>query len=63
MRLRAVGTVSIKDRDGTWLRWSDGEVFDPPSHMNVKRALERGVVVEAGTRRKKEEEVNDVGND
>jgi hypothetical protein len=55
MRLRAVGTVSIKDKDGTQLRWADGEVFDPPDHMNVKKALARGIVVEAGTRRKREE--------
>lgn len=54
MKLRAIGTVSLRDGDG-WLRWKDGEVFEAPEHMNVKKALKRGIVVEAGTRRKKEE--------
>lgn len=43
VKLRAVGPVSVRDGDG-WLDWKDGEVFEPPKHMDVKRALERGIV-------------------
>lgn len=59
MKLRAVGTVSLKDGDD-WIDWKDGEVFEAPDHMNVKKALKRGIVVEAGTRKPKAEtEVTD----
>lgn len=29
-----------------WFDWPDGQVFTPPPHMNVERALERGIIVE-----------------
>jgi hypothetical protein len=57
MKLRAIGTVSLRAGD-EWLRWKDGEVFEPPDHMDVKRALARGIVVEAGTRKVKEAETD-----
>lgn len=30
-----------------WHDWSAGTVFTPPTHMNIKKALERGIMVEA----------------
>lgn len=30
-----------------WLEWAAGTVFEPPAHMNVARALERGIAEEA----------------
>ena len=29
-----------------WHEWKEGETFTPPAHMDVKRALERGIVEE-----------------
>ena len=29
-----------------WHEWKEGETFAPPAHMDVKRALERGIVEE-----------------
>lgn len=29
-----------------WYSWGDGQVFEPPEHMNVDRALQRGIVEE-----------------
>ena len=29
-----------------WFTWQDGEVFTPPAHMNMAKALARGIVVE-----------------
>ena len=31
---------------GDWHEWPAGTVFEPPKHMDVKRALERGIVEE-----------------
>ncbi len=29
-----------------WHNWRAGEVFEPPSHMDLKRCFERGIVEE-----------------
>lgn len=29
-----------------WFSWQDGETFTPPPHMNIAKALERGIIVE-----------------
>ena len=29
-----------------WFDWAEGTVFEPPKYMNMKRALERGIVEE-----------------
>lgn len=29
-----------------WFSWADGEVFTPPPHMNIEKALKRGIVEE-----------------
>lgn len=47
-RYRALTDLSLRarpDRRCTdWLEWSEGDVFTPPSHMNVERCLERGII-------------------
>lgn len=35
-----------KDAYGQWHDWKAGETFEPPKHMDVKRALDRGLVEE-----------------
>mgnify|MGYP001559827416 CR=1 FL=1 len=48
--LRALVDLDLRARpDPTcedWLHWDAGEVFTPPSHFRVDKALERGVVEE-----------------
>lgn len=29
-----------------WHDWKAGQVFTPPKHLNIKRALERGIMEE-----------------
>ena len=29
-----------------WHDWKKGDVFEPPKHMNIKRAMERGIMEE-----------------
>ena len=29
-----------------WFNWRDGQVFEPPKHMNVERSLARGIIEE-----------------
>ena len=42
MSLRAKPTVECDE----WLEWKAGEVFMPPSHFRVDKALERGLIEE-----------------
>ena len=53
MKYRALTDLSLRKRpDPTceeWHEWKAGEVFTPPPHMDVKKALARGIIVEAGT--------------
>ena len=35
-----------KDTYEQWHDWKSGETFTPPPHMDVKRAIERGIVEE-----------------
>lgn len=51
MRLRALTDMSLRqspDRKSPlfeeWHNWKKGEEFDPPEHMNVAKALSRGIV-------------------
>lgn len=48
--LRAIVKLSLRkspDRKsplwGEWFEWEEGTVFTPPPHMNVARALARGI--------------------
>jgi hypothetical protein len=27
-----------------WFEWPEGKVFEPPEHMDIKKALKRGIV-------------------
>jgi len=48
VRYRALTDLSLRRRpDRTcndWHEWPEGAVFTPPPHMNVERALERGII-------------------
>ena len=63
--LRALTRLSLRkspDKDsplwGEWHEWEEGTVFTPPAHMDVARALARGIaevpkpVVKSGTKTK-----------
>ena len=52
-KLRATTALSLRkssdkkqDSYEEWHEWKEGETFAPPAHMDVKRALERGIVEE-----------------
>ena len=52
-KLRATTALSLRkssdkkqDSYEEWHEWKAGETFVPPAHMDVKRALERGIVEE-----------------
>ena len=52
-KLRAKTALSLRqssdkkqDSYDEWHEWKAGETFAPPAHMDVKRALERGIVEE-----------------
>lgn len=52
-KLRAKTDLSLRqsadkrqDTYEQWHEWKAGETFEPPRHMDVKRALERGIVEE-----------------
>lgn len=48
VRYRALTDLSLRQRpDRTcndWHKWPRGTVFTPPPHMDVARALERGIM-------------------
>ena len=53
MKLKAKTDLSLRqtdnkksDRYEQWHEWKAGQEFEPPKHMDVKRALERGIVEE-----------------
>lgn len=49
-RLKALTDLDLRARPDVtcedWLHWKKGEVFEPPPHFNVAKALERGIVQE-----------------
>ena len=52
-RLKALTTLSLRKSPDQksplyqqWHDWRKDEIFTPPEHMDVKRALERGIVKE-----------------
>ncbi len=49
MRLRALTKMSLRKSPDSdeWHRWKAGEVFEAPAHMNVKRAIKRGIAEDA----------------
>lgn len=53
MKLRAIVDMSLRKSPDPnnpayeqWHTWKAGTVFEPPAHLNVKRALERGIAEE-----------------
>lgn len=51
IQLRALTGLSLRqspDRDSPlweeWFNWSGGEVFTPPAHFMIEKALARGIV-------------------
>jgi hypothetical protein len=53
MKLRALTRMSLRKSPDPraplydeWHIWEAGTEFDPPKHMNVKQALERGIAEE-----------------
>jgi len=42
LSLRQSADKRSKDYD-KWFVWEKGNVFDPPKHLNVQRALARGI--------------------
>ena len=49
-KLKALTDLSLRARPDPdcedWLHWRKGEVFEPPVHFRVEKALERGIVQE-----------------
>ena len=52
-KLRAKTALSLRqsgdkrsDAYEQWHEWKAGQTFEPPANMDVKRALERGIVEE-----------------
>jgi len=45
LSLRARPDVTCED----WLEWKQGEVFTPPAHFRIDKALERGIIEEVKT--------------
>lgn len=50
-KLRALTGLSLRKsadpKDAAyeeWFEWAEGDEFDPPAHMKVEKALERGIV-------------------
>lgn len=53
MALKALVDMSLrKSKDPKdpayeeWHEWKKGDVFDPPAHMDARRAIERGIAEE-----------------
>ena len=51
VRYRALTDMSLRQSSdpedpkyGDWHEWPAGTVFTPPPHMNVERALQRGIM-------------------
>ena len=52
-RYRALADMSLRrspdpadPKYEQWHDWKVGDMFEPPKHMNIKRALERGIMEE-----------------
>lgn len=50
-KLRALTDLSLRQSSDPkdpkyedWFEWKEGQEFEAPAHMNVKKALERGIV-------------------
>lgn len=52
-KFRALKDLSLRAKPDPlcdeWLHWKEGDVFEPPAHMNVKRALASGKIEELTT--------------
>ena len=55
MKYRAVTDLSLRQSKNPkdpkfeqWHEWPAGTVFEPPKHMNVAKALERGIIEPMG---------------
>lgn len=53
VRLRALTDMSLRQSSDKasplyqeWFEWPAGTVFEPPAHMNIAKALERGIAEE-----------------
>lgn len=53
MKLKAMVDMSLRKSSdpasslyGEWYEWQVGEIFEPPPHMDVARALARGIAEE-----------------
>lgn len=49
-KLRALVDMSLRKRPdpkcNEWFTWPAGAVFEPPAHLDVRRAVERGIAEE-----------------
>ena len=49
-RLKALTDLDLRARPDPeceeWRHWKKGQIFEPPSHFRVDKALERGIVEE-----------------
>ena len=48
IKLRALIDLDLRARPDPhcedWLHWSAGDIFEPPPHLRIDKALERGIV-------------------